>query len=104
MAAKLRLVAHPTFKAAVDIPVPGTGPVPVVFEFKHRTKDGLVEFIRSADGLPDEQTVLAVASGWDMDEAFTAENVVTFLQNYLGAARAIVEAYMRELAQAKLGN
>lgn len=104
MAAKIKLVANPTFKAPVDIPVPGEAPAPVMFEFKHRTKADLEGFLKSAEDLTDEQAVAAIAIGWDMGEAFTEKNVATFLQNYLGAARAIVETYLRELSQAKLGN
>jgi hypothetical protein len=41
--AKLKLVANPTFRAKVGIPVAGGPEVPVEFVFKHRTKTALDE-------------------------------------------------------------
>ena len=38
---KFKLVAEPTFKATVNIPVAGGDSEPVEFTFKHRTKDQL---------------------------------------------------------------
>lgn len=104
MAAKLKLVADPTFKASVDIPVPGGSSVPVVFEFKHRTREALADFLKTVDTLTHDAAVMAVANGWDLDEPFNEKNVAALVQNYLGASNAICNAYLRELTQAKLGN
>ena len=41
---------------------------------------------------------------WDLDDAFTVENVELLLQNYMGAALAIYRAYVDELVKAKAKN
>ena len=48
--------------------------------------------------------VLDIASGWDLDEPFEKQNVELLLQNYLGAARAIIETYINELTSARVKN
>jgi hypothetical protein len=44
--------------------------------------------------------VMAIASGWELEDAFTAENVEKLDQHYLGAARAVFEAWQDELTGA----
>ena len=94
----ISLTAPPTFKAKVPIPIPGGEPVPVEFTFKHRTKDALAEFVKDAPDSKDIDVVMSVATGWDLDDAFTRENVETLLNNFHGAARSIVGGYMEELS------
>lgn len=115
--AKLKLVADPTFSAMVKIPVPGKPePEEVLFTFKHRTRTQLDEHFMAIGkrnaatgegGIPRDQEVkdiMDVATGWDLAEPFTAENVGTFLDNYHRAGWEIGTAYVRELMQAKEGN
>jgi hypothetical protein len=102
--AKLSIVAAPTFKAPVSIPVAGSTPIDVEFTFKHRTKDELAAFLSSREGRSDAEALLEMASGWDFCEALTPESVETMLQNYIGAAVAIYKKYIEELSQAKVKN
>lgn len=102
--AKLRVVAAPTFKAKVGIPVAGGDPVPVEMTFRHRTKTELDEFLNSRAGATDAQTVEAMVTGWDLEDEFNAANVLLLLENYIGAARATIQVYCDELIKAKLGN
>lgn len=130
--AKLSLKAPPTFKGKVKIPVAGGATVEVVFDFKHRTREELDAHMAAlrarsvpppaapqAEGqdkpvelpMPREVTmddevadVMAVATGWDQDEPFNAENVRVLLNNYHRASWAIGMAYMVELTQAREGN
>jgi hypothetical protein len=130
--AKLSLKAPPTFKGKVKIPVAGGAEVEIVIDFKHRTRDELdqhmadmrakvapppvVQPVEGTDApavipkareitMDDEVAdVLNVASGWDLDEPFNAENVRTLLNNYHRASWAIGMAYMTELTQARQGN
>lgn len=102
--AKFSLDPNPTFQATVEIPLPGGEKAPVKFTFKHRDRDGLRAFM---DGTPDKDAadvVLEAAAGWDLDDEFNAENVKRLVTNYLGAGRAVYEAYVVELAQVRLGN
>jgi hypothetical protein len=101
---KFSLAVKPTFKARVDIPVPGDAAAKVEFIFKGRTRDEFKEFIDSLKDREDVDVVMDIASGWELDEAFDAESVEILCQNYLGAARAIIEKYLAELTQARLGN
>lgn len=101
--AKLTLNAAPTFKAKVGILVPGSDePAEVEFVFKHRTKDALEAWMNEPG--EDLKKVMEMASGWDLPEKFTEANVSKLLQNYFGAAAAIVTAYINELMKAKTGN
>lgn len=101
---KLKLIANPTFKAKVGIPVAGGDPAEVMFEFKHRTRDELAAFLRALDEMTDVQMALAVATGWDLTDAFNEKNVALLMQNYIGSTRAVLDVYVTELAQARLGN
>lgn len=86
------------------IPVPGKKPVAVEFSFKGRTKDQFKAFMESIGDRDDVDVILDIASGWELEDAFGKESVELLLQNYLGAARVIIEKYMSELTAARLGN
>ena len=102
--AKLTLKADPTFQSKVSIPVAGGDPVEVVFTFKHRTKSGLDEFIKSRAGVSDVDSFMDMVEGWELDDKFTKENVELLLENRIGTALATYRKYVDELVQAKLGN
>ena len=102
--AKLSIVAAPTFKAPVSIPIAGSAPVDVEFTFKHRTKDEMTAFLASREGLSDAQSLLEMVAGWDFAEPFTPESVEKMLQNYLGAAVNVYVKYIDELTKAKAKN
>lgn len=101
---KFSLTASPTFKAKVAIPVPGGDSASVEFVFKGRTREAFKDFIDSIKDREDVDVILDIATGWDLDDAFEKENIEKLTQNYLGAARAIIEKYLSELTQARLGN
>jgi hypothetical protein len=101
---KLILTANPTFKVKVAIPVAGGSPVDVEFTFKHRTRDAFKDFLEKLRDRDDVEVIADIASGWDLDDAFDADSVEQLTQNYLGSARAIIETYINELTNAKLGN
>jgi hypothetical protein len=105
--AKIQLVAAPTFKAVVDIPVPGGKPAGVQFTFKARTKAAFKEFLDSLtdDGnQEDPDVIMSIASGWELDDPFDRDNVDKLVQNYIGSSRAIIEKYITELTAARAKN
>lgn len=102
--AKLKLIPDPTFKAKVGIPVAGGPDADVEFVFKYRTKDELAEFRKSLDGLNDVDATMAMVSGWELDDAFTPENLSILFQQRIAAPEAIFRTYMHELTGARLGN
>lgn len=107
--AKLKLVAEPTFRAKVGIPVAGGPPVDVLMTFKHRTRKQWDEWIAAAKAsaaveavtsvTPDDEvkSFMDVVVGWDLEDEFNAENVALLLQNYYGAGHAAVRVYSAEL-------
>lgn len=105
MGKKLTLNPAPTFNAKVPVPVPGQGDVDVEFTFKYRTRDEMQAFTKrvvDADSglieMEDHQLVMECASGWELADAFTEENVKTFCQSYLRGPSAVYETYVREMA------
>jgi hypothetical protein len=102
--AKLTLVANPTFKASVGIPVAGGGVVNTGFTFKHRTVTQREEWSKSLEGKPDAEVVLSILTGWEFDEPLNQENVFTLLDNHAGARDAIIEKYYDELTGVRTKN
>lgn len=100
----LKLEAEPTFKTKVGIPVPGRGDVDVEFTFKWRSKDEWKAFLEQAKDMEDVKYVMEVAIAWQLNDAFTPENIAKLLQKYQGAAHAIAVTYTRELIGARLKN
>lgn len=102
--AKLTLNAAPTFKAKVGVPVAGGASVDVEFTFRHRTKKQLEEFVQGISGQKDVDTFMAMVIGWELEDEFNPANVEKLLDNYIGAALAIYQAYLEELVKAKEKN
>jgi hypothetical protein len=102
--AKLSLTAKPTFPAKVQIPVAGDKPATVTFTFKGRTRDAFKAFIESISDREDVDVIMDIASGWDLEDAFDRDSIELLTQSYLGAARAIIEAYLNELTAARVKN
>jgi hypothetical protein len=101
---KLQLTLAPTFKAKVDIPVPGARPVKVEFTFKARTREELAKWLEELDGKETEVAFLEIVTGWDLEDAFEPANVRLLLSSYIGAWQATYEKYMGELAPARAKN
>jgi hypothetical protein len=103
MALKFKLQPNPTFKATVDIPVPGAEPAPVAFEFKHYSQSGWEAYLAAHEAKPRE-AVFDVVVGWDLDEAFGRETLGTLLDEYPGAEAAIWTKYHAERFGARQKN
>ena len=101
---KFSLSSAPTFKAKVLIPVPGKTAESVEFTFKGRTREQFKDFIESLKDSEDADVIMQIASGWELEDAFDKDNVQQLVDNYLGAARAIIDKYLGELTAARLGN
>lgn len=102
--AKLKLQPSPTFKAKASIPVPGGNPIDLEFTFKHRNRDDLDTFLKTAMDLQDAALVMAVAEGWELEDAFSADNINTLAQNYITAPQIIFNTYLSELIKAREKN
>lgn len=102
--AKLKLTASPTFKAKVSIPTPGGKAADVEFTFRAMTRDKFKEFIDGLEGRKDEDVILEIASGWDLEDPFGPESVAQMTQNYMGSARATISVFIEEQTGVRLGN
>lgn len=101
---KFVLTPNPTFKAKVNIPIPGASPEPVEFIFKHRSKDDYLEWAKNLEGKDEVDMILEIATGWELADPFDRESVERMIQGYIGSARAIFDAYVFQQTNAKLGN
>jgi hypothetical protein len=101
---KFSLTPNPTFSAIVSIPVPGGLPYPVTFTFKGRTREDFNEFIKGLPGREDMDILMDIVSGWELEDVFDKAHVQELHDGYLGAARAIIDKYLAELTNGRLGN
>lgn len=101
---KFNLTVNPTFKASVNIAVPGGKAVDVEFTFKYRNKDEMKDFLEEMKGKTDAQLIDEMASGWELDDPFNAESLEKLTQNYPGAPVGIMQVYMSELQGARAKN
>lgn len=102
--AKLSLTANPTFKASVGIPIPGGDPQPVLFTFRHKTGTALAEWQEAAKDMTNAAAIFSIAEAWDLDDDFTGVNIARLCDQYIGAAGAIFNVYVRELRGARAKN
>lgn len=101
--AKLTLTPDATFKSKVAVPVPG-GVADVVFTFKYRDRDELQKWFKDSRKATDEEVIIDVAEGWDLDDEFNAESIKKLCTKYPGAGFAITKHYAAELAGIREGN
>jgi hypothetical protein len=101
---KFVLTASPTFKAKVAIPIPGGSPEIVEFTFRRRTKEAYLEWAKDMAEKDDVDLILEVASGWELEDPFDADSLEKLTQNYIGSGRAVLETYINQQTNAKLGN
>jgi hypothetical protein len=101
---KFKLCPDPTFKAKVGIHVPGEKAVEIEFTFKHRAREELQKFIAESAERGDVDTVMEMATAWELTDAFTADNVAMLTANYIASPRAIFDTYVDELTKARAKN
>lgn len=101
----LKFKPNPTFKAKVEIPAAGGESIEVEFTFRHRGRKALDAFSEEIREMQDVDAIMLMVEDWsDMGEAFSADALAEFIDDYPAAAFAVTRAYFRELLQARLGN
>ncbi len=109
----LKLVPNPTFKAKVPVYVPGNDdPVMVEFEFKHKTRSDLKALVERMNGESkgkkaqptDEDVILDLVEGWELDDPFNAASVKQLVENYHGVAVSVFNTYISAINQARAKN
>jgi hypothetical protein len=101
---KLKLQPDPTFKSKVGIPVVGDVDALVEFTFKFRTKDELQAFIAISADRPDTETILEMATAWDLTDPFNAASIDLLVQTHIGAPRSIFDKYVDEHTKVRAKN
>lgn len=96
---KFSLDPNPTFKAAVQIPVPGEGFAPVIFTFKHRDRKDFTELAETMEARDPIELLMDIACGWELDDPFDSEHLTKMTNRYMGAFRAVLDAYFSELTK-----
>lgn len=115
---KVSLIPPSTFTAPVEIRMPGGEIGEINFKFKHRTKSAVKELLASLSapegstdeereafvGPKDEDIILDIATGWDLDDAFSLKSVIEMGEMYTGCERAIIQTYLSELSGGRVKN
>ena len=100
-----QLEPSPTFTAPVAIPLPGGETATIDFIFKHKKKAAFQQFVDSIKDQPELATCAEVVSGWaNVNAEYSIEALESMLDNYHGAALAILQSYIRELTGARVKN
>ncbi|WP_397448129.1 phage tail assembly chaperone [Pseudomonas sp. NA-150] len=119
-----------TFAAEVGIPRAGGSVISVPFEFKYRDRKELAALflgwqerikadqeafaakgeeltlveVTDADIERQIEQVQALVAGWGFDDKLTDESIRALVETSSGAGQAIVDAYQKAFAPARLGN
>ncbi|MCZ4065725.1 phage tail assembly chaperone [Oxalobacter aliiformigenes] len=99
-----RFDPKPTFDLVIPIPVPGEGYAPVTFTCRYRTRKQYSAFVGGLTSATDTDVVSSIVTGWNLDVDFTPENIEKLVENYMGAAAAILAAYSEELMRVREKN
>ena len=103
-----KLTANPTFKAKVEISIPGaTKPGIIEVEFKHQSKEKLKAFFDQMKDseAADVEHLAKIIVGWSgVDTDYSEEALDAMLDQYPAAAHELFAAYSAELLVSKRKN
>lgn len=106
-----KLNPNPTFKASVKVSVPGGDPLPIEFEFKHKTRTGLAEWMKNQGARPDREIVPEFIVGWSGvineagdQEPWSVDSFLKLAENYPAAAVEVYAGYIAALTESKAKN
>lgn len=105
------LEPNPTFTAPVAIPLPGGEAATVDITFRHMGREALQRFLGRVKDMPDAEAAKEIIADWSGVAGadgeplpITDENITALLDNYHGAALAILQVYIRELTGQRVKN
>jgi hypothetical protein len=128
--ASFKIAQNATFKADVEIPRVGGVVIKVPFEFKYRDRKELAALFAGWQGKAKEdqeafkakaddltliditdthierqvEQVQQLVVGWGFDDKLSPESIRALVETSAGAGDAIVDAYQKAFAPARLGN
>ena len=105
------LEPNPTFTAPVAIPLPGGEAATIDITFRHMGREALQRFLGRVKDMPDAEAAEEIIADWSGVAGAdgeplpsSAENIMALLDNYHGAALAILQTYIRELTGQRVKN
>ncbi|KAB0586184.1 phage tail assembly chaperone [Comamonas kerstersii] len=103
---KFTLAAEASFTLPVLIPRLGLPDAELQVNFKARSPEEMAALDKKfrEEKVADVAAVQEVASGWELPDAFTAENIAAAQAKHPGFAGAVIKAYFREYERVRLGN
>lgn len=102
-----KLQANPTFKALVNIPIPGEKPDAVSFTFRHKTRsqfDALITGLGNGEIIIDAAIKDIVVEWTHPGVEFSEEALGQCLEMFPGSALAIFTAFREALTEARRKN
>lgn len=107
-----KLIPNPTFKATVNLTVPGQeNPGQIEFEFRHMTSDGLKAWFEDGREKTSAEALSEVIVGWngvlntdDNPLPFSAERLAELLANYPASGMEALSAYVNRLTESRAKN
>lgn len=109
-----KLVPNPTFKAAVNLTVPGQeAAAQIELEFRYKSPETLKAWFESAreESKSTSKAITEIVIGWNgvLDEKdqpleFNPELLATLLHNYAPAGGEILNAYVAALTESRVKN
>ena len=106
----LKITLDPTFKADVEITVPGQDkPGTIPLTMKYRGRDAFQQFAEELKSAAGKKKTVAESfpdfvEDWGLKEEFNKENIETFLNNYPAAYQEILTKYSELLLVSRLKN
>ena len=103
---KFTLAAEASFAIDVLIPRLGLPDAEIKITYKARSPQEMIALDQKfrEEKTDDVTAVLAVATGWELPDAFNAEALKDVQTKHPGFAGAVVKAYFREFERVRLGN
>ncbi|WP_421551748.1 phage tail assembly chaperone [Pseudomonas yamanorum] len=128
--AKFKIAQSPTFSVQVDIPRVGGTTIKVPFEFKYRDRKELAALFAGWQASVKEdqerfkakgeeltlvditdshierqvEQVTQLVAAWGFDDKLSPESIRALVETSAGAGEAVVDAYQKAFASARLGN
>ncbi len=106
-----RLAPNPTFRATVRVTVPGAEPMPIEFEFRHKTRTGLAEWLKGVSKKSDMELAREFVVGWSNvineagdQEPFSYDALQNLFENFHAASVEVYAGYLKALTESRAKN
>lgn len=102
----LKLQPNPTFTAKAEISVPGQDkPARVEITFKHLARGKIKDYFANLEGKTDGEALGEIITNWDgIDEKYSPEALLEFLDNYPAAGSELFECFRTNLMASRRKN